>query len=132
MSSYTFQAFGHPNIRATHATTLEFTRDVSVSLRGDCIVGVNADFKIRELQRLLGAGHIALTIAVGGLQEKFTAIPNKEFAGSQELVIRTTAFVSARTFAILSEKAAKDINRKLIDCCKTPNAKITVTLSSQH
>ena len=36
-------AFGHKNVRATHRTTLEITKDEELSVRGDCIVAVAAD-----------------------------------------------------------------------------------------
>ena len=41
----TFLAFGHKNITANHKTTLEFTKENSVTKKGDCIIGVNSDFK---------------------------------------------------------------------------------------
>ena len=36
-------ARGHPNIRATHKTTLEVTKEKELSPRGDCIIGICAD-----------------------------------------------------------------------------------------
>ena len=50
---YKFYAFGHPNIQATHKTTLEFTKDEYVSLRGDCIIGIDADFDLKSLKKFI-------------------------------------------------------------------------------
>ncbi len=41
---YTFTAQGHPNILATHKTTLEITKDTEVTGEGGCIIAVKADF----------------------------------------------------------------------------------------
>ena len=43
---YKFNAYGHPNILGTHKTTFEFTKDNELTLNGDCIVGVKADFEL--------------------------------------------------------------------------------------
>ena len=48
-----FTAYGHPNITARHKTTLEFTKDKELSLRGDCIVGVKADFSLSEIKKFI-------------------------------------------------------------------------------
>ncbi len=43
---YSFTAWGHENITANHKRTLEFTKDNELSLEGDCILGVSANFSI--------------------------------------------------------------------------------------
>ncbi|MCD6301577.1 MAG: DUF371 domain-containing protein, partial [Staphylothermus sp.] len=40
---------GHPNIRATHKTTLEITKEPHVTPRGDCIIAVNATKATKDL-----------------------------------------------------------------------------------
>ena len=50
---YKFNAYGHPNILATHKTTLEFTKDKEVSLKGDCIVAVKADFDLIKIKEFI-------------------------------------------------------------------------------
>ncbi|HID73268.1 TPA: DUF371 domain-containing protein [Candidatus Micrarchaeota archaeon] len=44
-------ARGHPNIRAEHETTFEVTTEPSLTPRGDCIVGVQADKAASDLSR---------------------------------------------------------------------------------
>ena len=46
------------------------------------------------------------------------------------MVIRKTGFTDKRTFAIHANKAAKDINRELVEKLKDPDA--IVTISIQH
>ena|SRR3989338_3280148 len=50
---YSFNCYGHENITCKHKTTLEFTKDSELSLKGDCIVGVKADFSIKEVKRFI-------------------------------------------------------------------------------
>ena len=50
---YSFICCGHENITCRHKTTLEFTKDSELSLKGDCIVGVKADFSIKEIKRFI-------------------------------------------------------------------------------
>lgn len=50
---YIFTCYGHENITCKHKTTLEFTKDSELSLKGDCIVGVKADFSIKEIRRFV-------------------------------------------------------------------------------
>ena len=50
---YSFTCYGHENITCRHKATLEFTKDNDLSLKGDCIVGVKADFSIKEIKRFI-------------------------------------------------------------------------------
>ncbi|MHA1410910.1 MAG: DUF371 domain-containing protein, partial [Candidatus Odinarchaeia archaeon] len=38
-----FKARGHENITATHPTTLEITKDMKLTPRGDCIIAVGSE-----------------------------------------------------------------------------------------
>ena len=44
---------GHRNIRCLHNKTIEITKAVSVSTRGDCIAGVSASKACNDLIRSL-------------------------------------------------------------------------------
>ena len=50
---YSFTCYGHENITCRHKTTLEFTKDSELSLKGDCIAGIKADFSIKEIRRFI-------------------------------------------------------------------------------
>ena len=135
--SYKFYAYGHPNILATHKTTLEFTKDKEVSLKGDCMVGVKADFelsKIKNFIKNLNNKEILMTIKTisnkKNIQETITAEVNSHFNSNKEFVIRKTNFISERTFAIRSNKAAFDLNRGLIRFLKEKKNKIKVVIEN--
>ena len=53
MRIFQFPCYGHENILSTHKTTIEFTKDSELTLDGDCILGIKADFNsIRALRGL--------------------------------------------------------------------------------
>ncbi len=123
---YEFSSYGHPNLLSTHKTTLEFTKDSELTKRGDCIVGVNADFELKELKKFTNCSKVRITITSGGITEIVTAIPNKDFSSNHEIVIRKSEFYSERTFAIRADKAASDLNRDLIRLMVNAKASILI------
>ena len=129
---YTFIAYGHPNILATHKTTLEITKDSELTKNGDCIVAVWADFSLQQLQRIIGScsnsGKIKLTIAVTGLKAEVVAVANKEFSSENEIVLRKGIFISERTLGIHADKAAAEVSRKLVEKLKNAKTAVSVTV----
>jgi len=111
-----FTARGHRNIVAEHKTTLEFTRDKEVTEKGDCILGVDCDFRLEDIRRFIesaASDNIRITIKADDITEEITATLNKNFNSRDEIVIRKTDFSSERTLGILADKGAGDINRKI-------------------
>lgn len=131
---YKFTAYGHPNILATHKTTLEFTKDSEVSLRGNCIVGVKADFELNEIKEFIRNSKKKVTITIKTItnkqkiQEKISAEVNPDFNSDKEFVIRKSGFVSERTFAISSNKAAFELDKELISFLRKKDNKIVVVI----
>ena len=135
---YKFNAYGHPNILATHKTTLEFTKDNGISLKGNCIVGVQAEFdlkKMKEFIKNIKSNEITITIEVLNnkkIKDIITAEPNIAFNSHKEFVIRKTDFVSERTFAIKADKAAFDLKRDLIRFLKEKKNKIRISIENKE
>ena len=133
---YKCHAYGHPNILATHKTTLEFTKDCDLSLRGNCIVGVKADFELSKIKNLIkNCKKIKITIeAVSDktIREIIEAELNPDFSDNNEFVIRTTDFVSERTYAIKSNKAAFELKKDLISLLKNKKNKIVVIIENKE
>ena len=40
---------GHSNVQSLHSRTIEITKDKELTLRGDCIIGVNANKSCKDL-----------------------------------------------------------------------------------
>jgi uncharacterized protein len=128
---YSFTCHGHKNITAKHKTTLEFTKEYELSLRGDCIVGVKADFSIIQLKdfiKKIRNNQVTITIKPANplknkknddkIVEMIDAEINPLFNSDKEIVIRKTEFISERTFAIRANKAAFELNTALISFLK--------------
>jgi len=125
---YKFNAYGHPNILGTHKTTFEFTKDNELTLNGDCIVGVKADFELSEIKKFIKKSKnnkIEIKIEFISKNKKFQetifAELNPNFNSDKEMVIRKTDFISERTFAVKADKAACDLNRGLVGVLKQEN-----------
>ena len=139
---YKFHAYGHTNILGTHKTTLEFTKDKELSLKGDCIVGVNADFDLEKIRYFIKNSinkKVAITIKTIHKNKKNTNITetvlaelNPAFNNNNEFVIRKTDFVSERTFAIKANKAAFELNRGLINYLKEKKNKIAIIIENKE
>jgi hypothetical protein len=123
-----FFIFGHPNISADHKTTLEFTKDKELTKKGNCIVGVNSDFSFSEIKKLLTYKKIKIIIE----DQEITADVNPDFNDKKEIVIRRSDFKSPRTLGINADKAAIDLNKKLVEKLKNPKTKVKVEIKSNH
>lgn len=126
---YSFTAYGHQNITAKHKTTLEFTKDKEVTKRGDCILGVNADFKLESIRKFIEKkDRIKIIIKANGLSEEINANVNEDFNDNEEIVIRRSDFNSKRTLGIKSNKACIDLSKELIKLMKNPKQKLIISL----
>ena len=124
-----FLAFGHKNILGKHWSTVEFTKDKELTKNGDCIIGVDSDFKLSELRQYLKKNKkIKIILKVDDLVDEITAEANPTFYNKHEMVIRRSDYIDQRTFAINASKSAHGISRKLIEKMKDPQQKMEVFL----
>jgi uncharacterized protein len=129
--------FGHENVQATHHATVEFTKDVHLSMNGDCILVVATDKGLADLspefKAALQQPHAQLTIRVeaGGVSEEIHAHGSHQLTLNhpQEMVIRKSDYPSDRTLGIHADKAAKDLSRVLVEKLKNPKQKAKITLT---
>lgn len=130
MSYYKFHCSGHNNILGTHKTTLEFTKDKELSLRGDCIIGVNSDFSPESIIGKFG-GRLFITLSVEGIKDSLTADYNPRFSSGHEIVIRMGTYDSDRTLGVNSSKGSIMIDRGIIEKLKNPDARLTIEISDE-
>lgn len=122
-------ARGHPNIKATHKTTIEITKENYLTPRGDCIIGVASNKSANdlrpELKNILKQDNtIAVFILyVGELMDYILATGSKNLLIQDEkkLIIRKSTYIEPATIAIRSNKAAKDIDRRMVEKLRDPN-----------
>jgi hypothetical protein len=122
---YTFYCSGHPNIRAKHESTIEFTREAELTQRGTCIIGVRAGYDLSKVKRL--SGKIKITVQVGEIEDKFYAVINPDFGDEHEIVFRKSRFNSPRTLGFRLNKGAKALRRDIVMLMKDPQTVMKVT-----
>jgi hypothetical protein len=131
---YKFIAYSHPNITARHKSTLEFTKDNDLSLKGDCIIGVKANFKLSSLKKFIKVSNkikviIKYKINKKTMKEEILCEPNPNFNSDKEMVIRKSDFIDERTFGIKADKGAIDLDRKFIKyISKDMGKRINITI----
>jgi len=131
----TIRAKGHHNIKATHKTTLQITKDEQISKRADCIIAVSADKSFSDLASEVktalraNAAKVRLTIWAGDASEVITGFGSADLTHSDanDMVVRKSTFTSGRTLMIGADKAAADLDRKFVEKLKKPeNIIITI------
>lgn len=122
-----FTAYGHANMRAAHKLTLEFTKDTDLTPRGDCIIGIRADFRLEELRPLLGNPRLKMAVMMGDEKKTLTFKPNPGFCSDHEIVIRLGTFLSDRTLGTDADLAARHFHGWL-QKLKDPNQKMDVEI----
>lgn len=129
-------AYGHENIRATHETTFEITKESTLTKRGDCVIAVGATKGVKDLDSEFKKAmkrqdaQITITIEASEIRELIKARGSTQllFTHPTDMVVRKSNYVCDRTMAIKANKAARDISRKLIQKMQNPDQKIKITL----
>ncbi len=131
MVKITFHCYGHENLLAGHRKTYEFTKEKRLTKKGDCIVGVSADFDAKRIKKLLKFTRADLQIFHGSLCIlEDTFLINRSFSSNKEIVIRRSEFISKRTLGTHAKKSSYDIDRAIMYKLKDPKAKLKVIITA--
>ena len=118
---------GHPNVKASHKTTFEVTKETHLTPRGDCIVGVEASKGLKEFsdefRQLVRDERTKVFIAI--ITEDGSA-DTLMCQGSSSLtledpvriIVRKSSYTAPNTLCIKASKAAAEIDRALITSLK--------------
>lgn len=134
-SSDTIKAYGHINVLGTHKSTIEFTKETSLTLKGDCIIGVQADKACFDLNLDLKAeikigAKFRVILEVGNIQESFFGYGHRDLKllDKNDIVFRTSNYICERTILINCSKACLQLNRDLIKKLKSGEQLIKITI----
>jgi hypothetical protein len=113
---------GHKNVLATNRSTLEVTTENFLTLRGDCIIGVNASKSCEKLSErtkswLQKDDHrVLIRIEVANESFLLTAFGSAKLTHTNDIsmVIRKSDFTCHRTLAIKASASAIDIPRTIV------------------
>ncbi|MCD6195192.1 MAG: DUF371 domain-containing protein [Thermoprotei archaeon] len=129
-------AKGHPNIKATHKTTLEITKEEYVTPRGDCIIAINATKAVKDLDPVLKSiirrndAIIIVVLETDNLKDVVLAMGSQELllSSDNKIIIRKSTYIEPATLGIRSNKAARDIDRRLIERLKNPDTVLKIKI----
>ncbi|MEM3736976.1 MAG: DUF371 domain-containing protein [Candidatus Bathyarchaeia archaeon] len=129
-------AYGHPQILATHPTTLEVTKEKHVTSRGNCIIATGASKAALDLspafKRLAAQqeAQIVMTLFVGNQTVRITGRGNQglTFTHATDLVVRRSNYTCPRTLMVEADKAAADLPRSIVEKLRIPGALVLVRL----
>ena len=124
-------AHGHSNIRCTHNTTIEITKDDYLTPTGTCILGIKASKACSNLnltlkKAIFAEKRIKVIIEVDNFSDYFYGYGNKSLTLSHErdMVFRKSNYICNRTVLIKCTKAARDLDRNLIDALSKYDKKL--------
>ena len=119
---YTFFANGHENVTSKHKSTFEITTDKNLTLKGDCIIGLNSDITLNDLPEKLkkqiqtDKQKIQLILETKNAKDIIIGEGSSDLTLNHltDMVCRKSNFTCSRTLMINCDKAAKDLNSNLI------------------
>ena len=121
MKTFVITAKGHPNVKCTHKTTLEITKEDYLTSTGDCIIGISADKSMLDFpedfkERLRNANRVVVEILVDDLREVIVGRGHRDLILNHptDMVIRKSTYICPRTLMISANKSAKDIDREIV------------------
>ena len=117
---------GHKNVTSHHKSTFEVTKDVEIGIAADCIVGTSADKSMQDFPQDFKdkiANSNTKIIVVLDTENGHDEIigyghENLTLTHPTDIVCRTSDFTCSRTLMIRADKAARDLDSKLIDDLK--------------
>lgn len=127
------EAFGHENIRCSHSSTIEITKDTFLTAKGTCILGINAtkacfDLSPKVKEKIQNGNRFNIIIKVDNLIETFYGSGHKDLTlfSKKDMVFRKSDFICDRTVLINCSKASFDLNRNLIEKINTSDKKFSI------
>lgn len=128
-------AYGHPNIRATHRTTMQVTKDEEIGRRADCIIGVRADKSVMDLneavkKHLMEGGEVLLVISVGDHEFRLSAQGSRglKLSHPKDSVIRKSDYIDERTLVIRATASSSDLPRGMVKLLRDARAQLRLTV----
>lgn len=123
---FKIKAKGHKNVTSKHKSTFEITKDPEIGLSADCIIGVASDNAIDEFpdefkeQIANSKTKIKVILDTENGHDEIIGYGYEDLTLTHptDIVCRKSDFVCSRTLMIKSNKAAVDLDEKLIEDLK--------------
>lgn len=121
--------YGHINIRSLHPKTIEITTESSLTVNGDCIIGVNAACGCNDIPKKMKIllqnpkSEITCTILVNELSFKTKGRGSEKLTltNPHDIVLRKSSFVCPRTLVTNCDAASDAIPRSIVKILQNPD-----------
>jgi len=126
-------AWGHENILCTHNSTIEITKDKSLTKKGDCIIGIDSskacnDLTLEIKNQIKSGKKFKVILKVDGMQDYFYGFGNKKLRllDKNDMVFRKSNFICDRTVLINCSKSSIELNKNLTRTLRNPKTKLLI------
>ena len=131
---------GHKNVSSLHKSTFEITKDVEIGPTADCIIGVDMDTSMlnfpEEFKQKIANSNTVIKVVLDteNGHDEITGFghENLTLTHPTDIVCRTSDYTCPRTLMIRADKAARDLDSKLIEDLKNEKImEVTIKLSQK-
>ena len=120
---FNIKAFGHKNVLSHHKSTFEITKDVDLTLSGDCIIGLNIDKSMEDFPQEFktklsnSKTKVIVKLKTPNAYDEIHGWGHEDLLLTHptDIVCRKSTFTCPRTLMVKSDKAACDLDHKLIE-----------------
>ena len=117
---------GHKNVSSLHRSTFEITKDVEIGPTADCIIGVDMDSTMlnfpKEFKDKIANSNTKIKVILDteNGHDEITGFghENLTLTHPTDIVCRTSDYTCSRTLMINADKAARDLDKDLIEDLK--------------
>ena len=117
---------GHKNVTSHHKSTFEITKDAEIGPTADCIIGTGMDKGMlnfpQEFKDRIADSNTKITVILDteNGHDEITGFGHEDLTLTHptDIVCRTSDYTCSRTLMIRADKAARDLDRNLIDDLK--------------
>ena len=117
---------GHRNVSSLHKSTFEITKDAEIGPTADCIIGVDMDRTMlnfpQEFKNKIADSNTKIRVILDteNGHDEITGFGHEDLTLTHptDIVCRTSDYTCSRTLMIGADKAAKDLDRNLIEDLK--------------
>ena len=134
---YSFTATGHKNVTSKHKSTFEITTDNTLTLKGDCIIGLNSNITLNDFPQQLrdiiqtDDSKIEIILKTDNATDTIIGYGSSQLTLDHptDMVIRKSTFTCSRTLMIKADKAARDLDKQLINDLSN-GSKLEITIKA--
>ncbi len=117
---------GHRNVSSLHKSTFEITKDVEIGPTADCIIGVDMDstmlnFPSEFKDKIANSNtKIRVILDTENGHDEITGFGHEDLTLTHptDIVCRTSNYTCSRTLMIKADKAARDLDKDLVEDLK--------------